>query len=150
MNNKWLILGIVTAGAIVIYMMTKRRGNTPPAPITRAQTSIVTVPITATPGVIPTTGQVPTPPPPPPPPGIVARARTALQPTAALQHIPVVGGTAANIASKASAIPMRTTLAVNNAVTKSLEHIPVAGKALALPSKVVGNVTSKVTSFLGF
>jgi len=40
--------------------------------------------------------------------------------------------------------------AVNNGVTSALQHIPVAGKILSIPTKVAGTVVNDTLKFLGF
>ena len=39
---------------------------------------------------------------------------------------------------------------VNVEITKGLQHIPVAGKYLAMPNQIAGAAVKKVTSFFGF
>jgi hypothetical protein len=99
--------------------------------------------IQRSPGITPTSGQVPSNPPPPPPEGIVARAKSYLTPTGQLQHIPVVGSALATAAKS----PFTVSMKVNDMVTNSLEHVPIAGKALAVPGKVASKVLKSLTSW---
>jgi hypothetical protein len=60
--------------------------------------------------------------------------------------VPIIGGGLSTASKNATALPVNATLRINNVVTSSLEHIPVAGKALAVPSKVAGKVLGAIGS----
>jgi hypothetical protein len=157
MEEKYKILIVLAGISAVAYLFFRKYRKAvpkaepvPAAPMLRVAATPIVAPIPPAAGVSQTSGQVPTPPPPPPPAGVVARVRNMTNPTGPLRNIPVVGNTAANVTGTISRAPVRATLAVNSQITRTLEQIPVAGKVLALPSKVVGNVSGKVASIFGF
>lgn len=166
----WQIVLLIVIIAIVLYFVL--RSHTPSVTDSATITpKILGVPraVDSAPGVIPTTGQVPTPPPPPPPPSTAIPRNwlsAALNPVhvaigsmtplgvigaanSVLQHVPVVGPVA-GVASKVVSAPVniagRAVSSVNKTVGNTLEHVPVVGGVLAAPTKVVG----KIGSIFGF
>jgi hypothetical protein len=138
--DTWMLCCIVIAIALIIYFMFIRK-QTIPSP-----TTPVVVSLPSAPGITPSSGQVPTPPPPPPPPNVsaVARVRSVVAPSNQLQHIPFIGNAAATLVRSPANIGFKVTDAVNN----SIEHIPVAGKALAMPGKAITSIAKSLTSWL--
>jgi hypothetical protein len=65
------------------------------------------------------------------------------------EEIPVYG-TAVKAAAVVEKPVIKAFNAVNNTVTAGIQHIPVAGKYLALPTKAAGKVVNGVMNFLGF
>jgi hypothetical protein len=133
----WHIFAIIVAigFGVAWFMMRKKTLATASTPISTE--------IQAAPGVSPSTGQVASNPAPPPPRGVVATIQSNLTPTGLMQHVPVVGNTAARI-SKA---PMTVSLKAADLANNALSHVPVVGKALAAPGKAVTNVAKKILSF---
>ena len=68
----------------------------------------------------------------------MAKFMGMVSPKAQLQNVPIVG----NAAVAAARAPVNIGLAANRAVGQALSHIPVAGKVLAAPTKVVDSVSS--------
>ena len=132
----WHIFAIIVALAlgIVWFMMRKK---------TLAKETPISTTIQSAPGVSAATGQVASNPPSPPPEGVVAKIRSNLTPTGLMQHVPIVGGTAALISKAPMAVSIKAVDIANNA----LSHVPVVGKALAAPGKAVANVAKKIFSF---
>lgn len=133
----WMILLLIALVAIILYFAMKR--TTLPIP-----NEPVAVPIQRAPGVSTTTGEVLNNPPPPPPPSVTARFKAIATPSNVLQHVPVVGGSAATLAR----LPMKAGFAVTDKINSSLSHIPVVGSALAAPGKAITNIGKSLTSWL--
>jgi len=128
---------------IIVYIIVRRRRTlpTPDAPKLMS--------ISSAPGVNPSTGN----PPPAPVPSPVEstpvmtapttnRARTAmkfLSPTAALEHVPIIGGGLAAITKAPAAVVATATNKINDATTAALKHVPIAGSALAATNSAVAS-----------
>ena len=59
-------------------------------------------------------------------------------------------GTVVNTAVGVEHLAQGTFNTVNNAVTSTLKHIPIAGSVLAIPTQVAGKVVNGVLGALGF
>ena len=149
----WVIVAIGAAVALIGYFLLRKKVAAPP--VVMAPTSLSTTP-TVAPGVSPYSGTVPSNIPPPPRDGVatpsipnqasrgsVAARIASVSPAGIMQHIPVIGSTAANLMRA----PMNIGLAVGDKINSSLEHIPVAGKLLAAPGKVASSVLHSISSF---
>jgi hypothetical protein len=139
--NNWMLIAIVAAVAVVIYFIMRRR--TLPVPPQPEPT-----PMPPAPGIRATSGQVPNNPPPAMPPdtpgpSVTARVRAAVRPTGQLQHIPLVGNVAMNVARA----PINLSFKAADKVNSTLANIPVAGKVLAAPGKLATGALKSISSW---
>jgi hypothetical protein len=139
----WQIIAIVAAVAAVLFFLMRKKTAIAPAQL-QSQT------INSAPGVTGSDGQIPSGPLPVIPnagsPGMGVVKAVAGAPMQILQHVPIVG----NLATSAVKAPINLALKTNAEITNVISNIPIAGKALAIPGKVVGAVASKISSFFGF
>jgi hypothetical protein len=153
----WIMLAIVAVVAALLWFFVFRKTG-PGAPRAEINRTIVAAQRIQAPGVDPTTGDPPNappqPPPPPPVPGAPAPARaqilnqaiSKIKPSAAMQHIPVVGPAIVQSTTLPARVATSAVTRVNTVAAKSLEHIPVVGKTLAAPLNAANKVTSFVSS----
>jgi hypothetical protein len=138
----WHFVLIVALVAIVLYLAMRR--TVLPKPV-----EPIALPIESAPGVSATTGQVVNNVAPPPPRqvtgagGSVTSYVRAARPSNVLQNVPVIGNAAATVVRA----PTRVAMAVTDKVNSSIEHIPIAGKALAAPGKAVTSAVKSITSW---
>lgn len=140
----WHIIVIVIAVALIIYFV-MRRQTLPERAIPQGY------PIAAAPGVAVTTGTVPNNPPLPTPPDAVAPPKATLarsmahfmNPTTPIQNIPIVG----RAVSKAMSAPFTIGFGAADKVNNALSHVPIVGKALAMPGKAVSSIAKKLNPF---
>jgi hypothetical protein len=137
----WMIVALIAAVAIVIYFVMRRKVlPVPPQPVPVQQEPA--------PGVSPASGHVETAPTLPTPPDVagpsrIAKIRATVTPSAQLQHIPIVGNAAVQIARA----PINLSFKAADKINNTLSNIPVAGKVLAAPGKVATKALKSISSW---
>ena len=147
MNNTWLAIIVIIAIAIVVWYILHKKTVPVAAPL-------VSNTMVSAPGVSPQSGQVQNNAMPPPPQGVVRSVgntlvTSALSPIPSpglLQHIPIVGGTAAAVARA----PVNLAFAGVDESKKILSAVPIAGKPAAAIVGGAESVAKSVTHFFGF
>jgi hypothetical protein len=136
-----MIVAIAVVVAAIVYFMLRKK---------KTASTLTTANLTATtpaPGVIPSTGQMPS--------QNVSKSSTAqnlasiafgVPNPAVLSNVPIVGG----VLAKVAAAPPTIATNVLNDASSILGHVPIVGGVLSAPTKVASKAISSVSHFFGF
>jgi hypothetical protein len=140
-NNTFIIIIVIVAIAVVLWYVLHKRT------VPQASTPVATT-MPSAPGVNPYTGETSTSATNAPPSvsSTLVKVASNLNVTGALEHVPIVGGTAA----AATRAPVKLAFAATKAASNVLSHVPIAGKPAAAVVNSVSNAGKSIAHVFGF